>query len=334
MSTEKYGTSRQEEARKTAEELLRALEAGSLNSEQLLMKAQRVARLLRDTDAQQWLDFELTGYPDDFTTSALGSAAEYAKRGRLYKGGWHRGSLPALEIELDVRKQELSKLTPSPTMPVGDIARMLEDRSFSLAVELPVWQRLFSGVKAALHAYATDVHISLAFGERVQSLFEGARASTERFIARYCPKAVEQLLSVAERLQQGDEESCSQALTTCRRILLTVADAVFPAREEPYSEASGKPRTVGPKEYKNRLLAFITERLKGKSDVTLLESELEHLAARLDAVYDRACKGVHESVTIEEARLAVIHSYLFIAEVAGAESIEAEPRGAAPEEES
>lgn len=41
-----------------------------------------------------------------------------------------------------------------------------------------------------------------------------------------------------------------------------------------------------------------------------------HLAARLDAVYEKACKGVHNEVDNGEAQLTVIHTYLFLAEVA------------------
>jgi hypothetical protein len=47
-------------------------------------------------------------------------------------------------------------------------------------------------------------------------------------------------------------------------------------------------------------------------------SGLEHLAARLDAIYDKTCKGVHVDVSEQEARLAVIHTYLFIGEIAAA----------------
>jgi hypothetical protein len=44
------------------------------------------------------------------------------------------------------------------------------------------------------------------------------------------------------------------------------------------------------------------------------------LAARLDAIYEKTCKGVHAEVTAQEARLAVINTYLFIGEVANVSS--------------
>jgi hypothetical protein len=42
----------------------------------------------------------------------------------------------------------------------------------------------------------------------------------------------------------------------------------------------------------------------------------KRLAARLDAIYEKTCKGVHVDVTEAEARLAVIHTYLFLGEIA------------------
>jgi len=55
---------------------------------------------------------------------------------------------------------------------------------------------------------------------------------------------------------------------------------------------------------------------QSRSSREVIESELEHLAARLDAIYEKACKGVHVDVSEQEARLAVIHTYLLIGEVA------------------
>jgi hypothetical protein len=45
-------------------------------------------------------------------------------------------------------------------------------------------------------------------------------------------------------------------------------------------------------------------------------ADLEYLAKRLDAIYSKVSKGVHVEVTKGEARLAVIHTYLFLGEIA------------------
>jgi AbiTii len=50
-------------------------------SEAVLMRAKRLARLMRDTDAQTWLDLETNGYPQGFSFATLGTCEKYAKSG-------------------------------------------------------------------------------------------------------------------------------------------------------------------------------------------------------------------------------------------------------------
>jgi hypothetical protein len=64
------------------------------------------------------------------------------------------------------------------------------------------------------------------------------------------------------------------------------------------------------------LLAFLEEATGSRSSLEITTSGLEHLAARLDAIYEKTCKGVHVEITEQEARLAVIHTYLFVGELA------------------
>ncbi|MDC7789561.1 hypothetical protein PQJ75_23655, partial [Rhodoplanes sp. TEM] len=104
-------------------------------------------------------------------------------------------------------------------------------------------------------------------------------ARVDNFIRSYAPKAAEQLVSMSERMSEGSLESYSQALTTCRRLLLTVADAIFPARSEPYIDGGKKKRDVGPENYKNRLMAYLEVKRLSSGTEELIRSDLEHLAA-------------------------------------------------------
>ena len=73
--------SRIDEARTIVQELLSSLETSQVSIEIILMKAKRLARLMRDADAQVWLDLETRGYPDKFNFTELGNCRQYAKRG-------------------------------------------------------------------------------------------------------------------------------------------------------------------------------------------------------------------------------------------------------------
>jgi hypothetical protein len=195
--------------------------------------------------------------------------------------------------------------------------------SFSLSIglhkrEIASNARLYHGLKAALHNYATDSNLALAFGDVAEEIFEAARAEVDSFVRANCPKAAEQLLAVYERLRAGNAEDLAQAMASCRRVLCTVADTVFPPRPEPYVDRRRKSHKVGSEDYKNRLLAYFDHTTESDSSLTLLEGDMAHLSARLDAIYSKSSKGVHADVSIEEARLALIHTYLLLAEVARA----------------
>lgn len=175
---------------------------------------------------------------------------------------------------------------------------------------------LLSALKGSIHSYATECFIAIEFSDVAQDIFEQAREDVDIFIRAKCPEAAEKLVAINERMREDDAESRSAALTSCRRLLMSVANAIFSASEDSYVDGKGKSRKVGQEQYKNRIVAFLEQRLQSQSTTAILSSEIEHLAARLDVVYEKACKGVHENVTIEEARLAVIQTYLMIAEIA------------------
>ncbi len=173
-------------------------------------------------------------------------------------------------------------------------------------------------MKSAIHNYVTDTYLALELGDVAGNFFEAARLQVDNFVRSSCPRAAEKLLAINERMSDRSAESRTAALTSCRRLLMEVADSIFPPRETGWEDRKGKARGVGAKHYKNRLLAFLSESMPSMSSRRIAESELEHLAARLDAVYDKTCKGVHVDVSEQEARLAVIHTYLFVAEIAQA----------------
>lgn len=321
-----------------ARELLEELETGTSPISSAIMKAKKLARLVRDTDAQDWLTLELKGYPENFHFGKLGSCEKYAREGgRLTGGKYYMQSLPEIEASLSNYESELKQpfglQNFNPTVSSSNPGELVSV-NLSLAVKglvaeqkkrasnVQSWvvhfKKLFHSLKGSLHAFASEAEINISFGQVAEELFFGARKLVDEFTRKNCPKAAEQLLAAHARFQEGTPESLAQALTSCRRVLLTVADSVFPASDTPYKDSSGKNRTCGAENYNNRLLAFLDTRLSSKGDMALLEGEMGHLSARLDSIYEKASKGVHADITDDEARLGIIHTYLFLAEVARA----------------
>lgn len=319
-----------EEARKVSEELLDDLEKSTSKIDAILMRAKRLARLMRDTDAQLWLDLETKGYPADFSFSTLGSCKQYAVSGgrlNLKDSIYYQQSLPALEANAESDEALLNSLrtVSAPTTKVKDyLEKRATEALMTTQLTIQAQQKknyansksLYSSMKAAIHSFATDTYLSVELGDAAESIFEGARKLVDSFIRSHCPKAAEKVVAINERMRDGDVESLSSALTTCRRVFMDVADSVFPARKEEWQDRKGHLRKVGVEQYKNRILAYLADLNNSEGSYSLLESELEHLAGRLDNIYEKTCKGVHIDVTLDEAKLTVIHTYLFLGEIA------------------
>ena len=285
---------------------------------------------MRDTDAQLWLDFETKGYPESFNFSELGTCQKYAAAsGRLNvaESKYYKQSLPKLEADATSEEFLMSTLKPAASM--NSKAKDFLEKSATealMATQLKLQntqkqnfshaKSLFSSIKSGIHSYATDVYLAIELGDIAQDIFESTRDEIDNFVRVNASKAAEKLIAINDRMAENSAESRTAALTSCRRLLMTVADSLFPPRDTDWTDASGKPRKVGVEQYKNRLIAYISENTESEGNASILESDLAYLAARLDAIYEKTCKGVHVDVTKQEARLAVIHSYLFIGELA------------------
>jgi len=316
-----------------SEDLLDLLERQMCPISQVLLKAKRLARLLRDQDAQRWLDYELSGYPGELNLSEFGECSKYTSQRAAEDNKYWTESLPSIEARIKSAETVLAgykfptDLSPSLDSPSEYAGIQLQSaitsvvRSFNTSISFLREQivdstRLFHALIASVHSYATEANIALSLGGTAEDVFEAARLEVDNFIRVKCPKAAEQLLAAYERIHGGGAEECAQALVSCRRVLMTVADAVFPARTESYRDRQGKDRKVGTEEYKNRLLAYLDSHTThvGKTDMSV--ADLEHVASRLDVVYEKSCKGIHADISPQEARLTLIGSYLILAEIA------------------
>jgi hypothetical protein len=284
---------------------------------------------MRDGDAQQWLQYEISGYPKkDVYYACHGTGGDNLKQsGRIdAEGKYYFASLPQLEAITEGHKTSSDALNQPTDHRIIEnyIAKRATEEFLANRASQQTTARntyneyhaLIVALRAAIHAYATDTYLAIEFGDVAQDIFEQARKDVDNFVRSYCPKAAEQIVAINDRMRDKTNESRTAALTTCRRLLLSVADALFPAHATDWTDSKGRPRKVGPEDYKNRLLAYLDEKQASEGSKEVISSGIEHLAARLDAIYSKTSKGVHINVTEQEARLAVIHTYLFLGEVA------------------
>src|SRR5512138_2783550 len=207
-------------AKELSDVILMDLEISQLPVSQILMKTKRLARLLHDSDAQKWLDYELTGYPPVFDPAELGTCRKYYTSDRPVMRDERTRKprpigMPQLESYVHATKPEnISTLGPQENQKIQIVNRhheLLND---------------FERLKTAVHNYVTEVNIALAVGEHAEGLFEDTRVAADRFIREHCPRVGEELLAINERLDFYNPESFSEAMLAVRKILAAVADTV------------------------------------------------------------------------------------------------------------
>lgn len=210
---------------------------------------------------------------------------------------------------------------------IEEIARRVESLEAQAAREGDVQGRYLFEQSAAMNreilvrsryrifAYLTRCEAQLGYESVNVAIFERHRAVVDGYLRVIAPEVFEMLNAAYRRVREGDSESLSQALGSCRRILKATADVVFPARNEPVVGVDGLPHDLGPESYKNRLYQFLAENAAHRSTERLCHASLEEIDARVSRLNDLASKGVHDEVTAQEVDLCVIQAYLLAGEV-------------------
>lgn len=150
----------------------------------------------------------------------------------------------------------------------------------------------------------------------VDAIVAEHQTGAQIFLALRSPTAAERMQSARQRLQEGDAEALAQCVTSCRRALHALADAVYPARRGKVKDRTGIERQVHAEAYKNRLLMFLTEAIESAKLHALAEATIDKVVGHLDALIDQLNKGTHADVIRAEATEAYVETWAVIARVA------------------
>lgn len=218
-----------------------------------------------------------------------------------------------------LREQEAAALVPLPPgMNTYDLGKYVSDqertRTSLVASRIPL-DTVLARTKSRLWEFLTETEYELSFGEATGETFDRLRSFVDKQLTTISPPALEQFQAAYRRLKDGGDEDRAHALTSCRRVLKTLADELYPARLEPVTGADGKTRTLNDGMFVNRLLQYVVETLGKHENGAVVQAALEDVAARLDALNALASKGVHADVTTYEVDTCVVQTYLVVADV-------------------
>lgn len=314
---------KQEEAVRVAEELLSDIEMQRLKASEVVLKASRVARLVGHDDLMEFLGYERNGYPlDGSARKWIGRAGRWSDK----EGKFYPKSIAKIEANLDSAHKSVAAMQGGGNYS-GDYAfvasRDHDERISTHANLAGILSGICGQVVATVYDFVTEIYHELLFSELQASLFADTQASVDGSLAAASGSALDKIERVSARLRDGDPESVSQALTTCRRLIDSCADFVCPAQDDDYDMGNGLALKLGPQNVLNRLQAYTHAQgvQKGRRD---------RLRRTLGDLYDRCSAGTHADVTVEEARFVFLQTYVVLGEVLtlGGPS---EPAGTTPE---
>lgn len=311
----------------------------------LLRRCQRIASLRGDGIALAWLRLEATDVTNEFqgTSEAKRTSlaarlmksippteanekwtAEYrgyTARRRILLGKGDANLLSVQQIEGTVqllRDQEAALVPPPPGMHTYDLGKYVADqqkmRMTYVTTRMPL-ENILARIKDRLWEFLTETEYELTFGEATAETFERLRSYVDLQLTTISAPALEQFQTAYRRLKDGGDEDRAHALTSCRRVLKTLADELYQARPDPVTGSDGKSHVLNDAAFINRLLQYVSETVGEHENGAVVRATLEDVGARLSALNDLASKGVHADATTYEVDTCVVQTYLVVADV-------------------
>ncbi|HIF9186234.1 TPA: hypothetical protein ACX6PV_003256 [Photobacterium damselae] len=300
--------SRSEHILELAKELLDDIELSRTSAESLILKASRLARWVGSEEIRYWLKLEMQGYnsSNEVSLRYMGITGRWVDREKQ-RGYW--GPLAQQEAAIIAEQAKLHAMRVPDT--AGDKAffaiKKVTDEMTSSTSYISKLSGIKSRVLAKLHEFVSEIYYEKQFDSLSESIFERYKSDVDSLIGESCGGVLEQIPSVMSRLAEGNQEAISQSLTTCRRVIDSFADSIFPPSEETI-EIGGNQLSLAANRHQNRINAYIHQRIDSNTRKKRFRQNLANL-------YDRVSTGVHNEVTVEEARALFLNTYLLIGEI-------------------
>ena len=326
-------SARIKECTELASDILKNFELSELPMSNIVLKCLRLCRLMDDEDGILLFTYESTGYPStpDGMPSDSWRIAQLA--GRRYKQKETVDDktvtkeyaktqlLPDLEEAIVAQKIRLSAATDpnvsissaNPYQHVHAPEGNVRERN-NIVTSIRDNQNLIQIVKGNLYNYVLSIYNKLMYGNIVEDTFTKSRLAVNDKLAVICPKAIGKFVTVYSNMDSDNPEDWANAVHSCRRVLLDLADALYPPRDEPII-CGGKQIKVGQEQYINRLIQFVLSRNGSKTYSQIVGADLASIGERLDAIYNATNKGTHSDVSKEEAARYIVHTYLLISDI-------------------
>ena len=322
------------ECTRLSEEILKNFELSELPVSKIILKCLRLCRLLNDEDGVLLFLYESSGYPetenqlltaDAWRISKLAGRRHFVKEkiDGVEKNTEYAKTQLIAEFEelIDSAKIRLaaandpnvSLSSANPNQYVGAPVGNFHERRDTIN-SIKEYQKWIQRITGSLYNYILNIYNNLIYGNIVEDTFTNARLSVNSKLEKICPEAIRKFVSVYDNMESENPEDWANAIHSCRRILLDLADVLYPPRDEPITIGK-KTIQLGPENYINRLVQFIDSKSSSNTFKSIVGADHKSIGARIDAIYNATNKGTHSEVTKEEASRYLVHTYFLISDI-------------------
>ena len=275
-----------EKALEACEKVIDGIEDSTITTESALLQCSKIARLTNDEENLIWLQYEYGGYPKNNDGRVISDAWNIAyKKGRGYQkdGKLYIFTELASELEEKITAQQkaVGNFTTNGASVSGELALLAMDRlttnvhrsTITMVADVAIAQKRLASLKAQYYEYALKKHIELNFGNVATDVFARYREQVDLAFSELSKETLLKLQAIEGKINSGNPEMYSQALTTCRRLFESTAVELFSKhfpdyKDKVYKTKSGAEIDVSGNHYKNKLS------IQSKRYITLLPTSV------------------------------------------------------------
>lgn len=326
------------QALEACEKVINGIEDGTISVSSSVLLCKKIARLVNDTDGQEWLNYEYGGYPRGENGHVLHDAWQIAvNHGRSYKSQGKDGKqvtiifselCAELEAIIESNEKAINNYSTQGYSVSGELALlatndMTKSVSFytnNLLNNIKTAERRLSILKSQYYDYAVRWQIELQFGSTAKTVFEDYQEKVDSYFSSLPTATVQKLNAIEDLMEDGNPERYAQVLASCRRLWSDTAkllfDQVLPNyTDKKFKTKSGKEIDITGDHINNKLSAVI-ETLQPKSTKnTLVGSEMIYFVDWMEQVNNRQSAGVHSDISREQAMQCIIHTYIALGDI-------------------
>ena len=329
--------SKLEEALNLSEEILNQLEDANVKTSVIALKCLRLARLMDDYESVDWLVCEMEGYKstkDGIPHDLFELGAKHGKEQKNDKGERILFTELSSELELlcESSQKSIGSYTTEGVSVAGEYSHVAMNNLLNSVTRnntgtinvIKESQKKLSILRGEYYRYAMNINIQLKFSEKIESIFDDYRTIVDKYLADNLPTGTRKLSSIYSRLKEKDEESYSQASTSCRKLLREFIDDMFQKLYPDFSDKkivlnSGKEFDITGDHYLNRMYAILDK----VSISDMKKDNVLQTASWIESINDRICNGLHNDVSLTEIKDTILHLYILLGDmIKGYESIQ------------